>query len=579
MNTKGKSFSTQSLGAGLASGETRLHGRWRGVVASQESNGLHRAHFAFMRAVLQGLDPVASWRRYLAVVDERVDLRMVRATLQWVRDEVAAAALRERKPGTARLVLIDARQLLRGEGPLPPLETFAAEAGLEEFSEAEQVAAYEHHFGNAATRQRRLQRLVSRQLDTLRWLESLASRPPALSDPVAMWLHPVLAQRLASTGIGTLERLVGHVHARGQHWYRSIRGIGATKAQRIVGWLRMQEVALGTAVGPHVEQPSTQWPASVRDAIVPVQFDVVPLEKLQVPEALSGRNGRFRAPRHDCLLEADDDLAALTQWLGPPPPASGTGTPARPYHTYRSYRKEAERLLLWALLERGKALSSLDEADEQAYLRFLLNPLPVDRWLGSPAHGRWSPLWRPFTRPLSTDSSRHAARVLRALFGFLAQQRYLVRPLFGALPPALEDQRSDRKQAQTFKTPADDTARLRVLLYTATRPSWSMRALCDARWCDVRVRPEDGHWTLSAPHGDTSTELPAPLVAALRRQLLRLALPALPGPPLHPRWHLVTASEHSPALRSRPTPPPGSGIQPGTLRDQLRTLLEPAASG
>lgn len=552
-------------------------------MAPQQGGGLHRAHFAFMRAVLQGLDPVASWRRYLAVADERVDLRMVRATLQWVRDELAAAALREQKPGTARLVLIDARKLL-GQDRLPPLEDFAAETGLDEFSEAEQVAAYEQRFGDLATRQRRLQRLVHRQLDTLRWLESLASRPPALGDPVGMWIHPALAGRLAAAGVDTLERLVHHVHALGKHWHRSVRGIGANKAQRITGWLRMQEVALGISLGPHVEQPPAQWSPAVRSGIVPVQFGVVPLEKLQVPDALTGRDGRFRAPRQECRLGANDDLAALAQWLGPPPPGAGHGRADggasaghRPYHTYRSYRKEAERLLLWALIERGKALSSLDEADEQAYLRFLLDPQPANRWLGSPAHGRWSPLWRPFAGPLSVDSRRHATRVLRALFSFLVEQRYLEKRLFCTGAGEEESNRMPRERVPTFHPMPGQSTNIRLLLYAATQPSWTLRALCDARLCDVRVHPVHGHWTLSSPDGANTTVLPGPVVTALQAQLRQWGLPASPGLPLHPRWHVLGASEHSPRLRSRPAPSPGDGIRPGTLRDQLRALLSTAA--
>ena len=68
---------------------------------------LHRGHFAFMRALAQGLDERASWDRYLRLEGEHTDLRSVRRTIAWIRDEFASAARREQKPGTARLILLD----------------------------------------------------------------------------------------------------------------------------------------------------------------------------------------------------------------------------------------------------------------------------------------------------------------------------------------------------------------------------------------------------------------------------------------------------------------------------------------
>jgi len=54
--------------------------------------------------------------------------------------------------------------------------------------------------------------------------------------------------------------------------------------------------------------------------------------------------------------------------------------------TQRAYRKEAERLLLWAIVERGRALSSLTTEDAVAYRAFLHRPAHRVRWIGpSPA--------------------------------------------------------------------------------------------------------------------------------------------------------------------------------------------------
>ncbi len=98
-----------------------------------------------------------------------------------------------------------------------------------------------------------------------------------------------------------------------------------------------------------------------------------------------------------CTLDANNDYDAIGAWL-----ALYEST-----ETERAYRKEAERLLLWAILERGKALSSLTTEDASAYRAFLRRPTPHHRWV-APARPRTSPEWRPFTGALSPRSIAYA---------------------------------------------------------------------------------------------------------------------------------------------------------------------------
>lgn len=60
------------------------------------------------------------------------------------------------------------------------------------------------------------------------------------------------------------------------------------------------------------------------------------------------------------VLEADDDYQAIGAWLERHEAAE----------MQRAYRREAERLLLWAIVERSKALSSLTREDDTAYRAF-----------------------------------------------------------------------------------------------------------------------------------------------------------------------------------------------------------------
>jgi integrase len=91
--------------------------------------------------------------------------------------------------------------------------------------------------------------------------------------------------------------------------------------------------------------------------------------------------------------------------------------------TLRAYTKEVERFLLWAVVVRGKALSSLVVDDCEAYKDFLKSPDP--RFVGE-RFSRSSPRWRPFASvDLSPESQRYAVRALRAAFTWLVDVRYL----------------------------------------------------------------------------------------------------------------------------------------------------------
>lgn len=142
----------------------------------------------------------------------------------------------------------------------------------------------------------------------------------------------------------------------------------------------------------------------------------LPLERLHVPEALNGRVGSNRAsPDVICQLAADNDLDAVQVWL-----AEFHDSP----QTVRTYRKEAERLLLWALLERGKPLSSLTREDCILYEQFLIDPQPQDRWCGVKAP-RFSSRWRPFVGPLAPASRKLAMLIINSLFSYLVKAGYL----------------------------------------------------------------------------------------------------------------------------------------------------------
>ena len=70
------------------------------------------------------------------------------------------------------------------------------------------------------------------------------------------------------------------------------------------------------------------------------QVVLAPLEEISLPHALDGSQGKNRS-HESSLLPAQHDMQAIELWLSRLDKDS---------HTYRAYRREAERILLWAIV-------------------------------------------------------------------------------------------------------------------------------------------------------------------------------------------------------------------------------------
>ena len=250
---------------------------------------------------------------------------------------------------------------------------------------------------------------------------------PAPGDPVGAWLAPAIAYRLTAAGIPNLFTLAERINGMGEGWHRGIQGIGANKAARLVRWVSENEAAIGVRVGTHVAKRRAALSVSDLAAVVPTATALRPLEKFLVHADLDGSAGAFRGAPGRCLLSARTDYEAIQAWLA----SKQAGKAGTLSATQRAYRKEAERLLLWAILERGKPLSSLTVEDAGAYLAFLREP-PA-RWCGARHQQRWSPLWRPLEGALKPAAQGHAITVLRILYAWLTAQGYLIGNPFAAV--------------------------------------------------------------------------------------------------------------------------------------------------
>jgi site-specific recombinase XerD len=436
---------------------------------ADRSRKLHVGHFAFMRAVVQGIPLLDAWQRYLPnetrlgaktsaaagrFVD-RPDERLVQHTVEWIREEFAVLSRREHKPGTARLLEFDFRKLLDPGPPLPSLEDFAVEHQLEDLSQAEQTAAYEERYRADLARARRRGRLMQRQLEALKWLEGLVAQPPRAGDAIVSWLATSLGTHLQAVDIFTVSQLIDRINGIGRRWYSGINGIGAVKARRIEAWLNEHEPTIGRGLGAHIERPRSALFQHELERIVQPAADIRPLEKFSPPAELDGRQGLYRRPQAQCLIQAGNDYQAVLAWLRMKAGLTeeqkrrlkerrrqrDTGV-EQPLgwlqllsHTQRSYRKEAERFMLWVIVQKGKAMSSVSAEDCAEYRDFLADPQPRSRWCGERSRERWSPLWRPFEGPLKPSAQRQAVSILANLYAFLAEQNYLMGNPWRAVTP------------------------------------------------------------------------------------------------------------------------------------------------
>jgi integrase/recombinase XerD len=160
---------------------------------------------------------------------------------------------------------------------------------------------------------------------------------------------------------------------------------------------------------------------------------ILPLEQLELFAEVDGSAGSNRAETARPLIAANNDIEALKAWLA-------RVSNSKP--TFDSYRKEAERLLLWAVTELGKPISSLCHEDLLVYQRFLENPQPASRWVMTKRKvGRADKAWRPFAGPLSPASQRQAIVILNSMFSWLVNAGYLA-----GNPLALSRQRQRKSQ-------------------------------------------------------------------------------------------------------------------------------------
>jgi len=352
-------------------------------------------------------------------------------------------------------------------------------------------------------------------------IEALRGMPlpaPLISDAVEQWLAPHVVRPLHAADIRTLADLTLRVPRR-RRWWAGLPGLGPVGARHIEGFFA-QHPALTARARALVMAEHAQ--------------ELVPWERLAVPEAVDGSKGAFRAPRSTCALGSTNDYEAVQAWLSLHESTA----------TQKAYRKEAERLMLWAIVERGRALSSLTTEDAIAYRGFLRHPSPRGRWVGK-AQPRSSPAWRPFAGDLSARSVAYALSVLNALYRWLIEQRYVLANPFagvkvrGGRPAALDTARAFTEgEWQLVRVVADGlewsygwreaaAQRLRFTLDFAYSTGLRISELVAVQLRAIELEPSGHAWIRVVGKGHKAGKVVLPPLArrALDRYLMERGLP------------------------------------------------------
>ena len=287
--------------------------------------------------------------------------------------------------------------------------------------------AYDLLFKSAALRKGPNQDAESRPLAlaAIKDIERLGPAKLQLHQPLSAWFIRHLSDRLEQAGIITIFDLLTRMNEDGPAWWRKIPRFGRKTGMSMLSWAKRHCKDLNFELKDFIKHPTLYLePQGETVLIFPKTTELAPLERMRISQGLSGATGTNRADLTLCRLHAINDYEAIRTWLSLYPENT---------HTFRAYRRESERFLLWCVQHKGKAMSDVFVEDIIEYRDFLKDPQPRFTWVGATTT-RFSRDWRPFQGPLSHTSQAHSITILKSMFEFLRKQNYLSSNPFSALP-------------------------------------------------------------------------------------------------------------------------------------------------
>ncbi|WP_261938625.1 hypothetical protein [Pandoraea sp. NE5] len=239
-----------------------------------------------------------------------------------------------------------------------------------------------------------------------RWMELINEFRPKLNSANPPWpRHLNYAYESDSPGMAT------------QIWTFVCAGEGYDTWIHLASWLVAAIPTVATRLSRHFECTDREIsapPTSVEER------NTASTTKLDRPQRLAllhpgpeldGHDGTFRAPEGPSI-PLQNDLQAINAWLDTfrDHPAAAT-----------SYKRALEKIVNWAYVQRGKAMSSLDSSDFDAFEAFLLEPNPRALWImGNGTDAQWA----PFRGPLALSSIRTTMVTVRLFYEWLSSIQY-----------------------------------------------------------------------------------------------------------------------------------------------------------
>lgn len=306
------------------------------------------------------------------------------------------------------------------------------------------------------------------RVNLINLLSSHLVKKPSIKDPVDGWFHPNVASRLINGQLFTIGHIIKRINQKGWNWFQDVPKLGKLTANRIKKWINDNGDVLEDQIHPFAMQRPKETKILVVNKHDPMVVEsqstdlqvmtrttgIVPLELFYVPDHLNGQQGKNRADLALNKLNAQNDLDAIHEWLS-----------LHTENTALAYKKEAERLLLWSILNQRKSLSDLATADLATYREFLKNPQPASLWVTTKRYPRMHPNWKPFTskvlrqdelaylqrnpyennseKPVLSESTiTYSYTVLNGLFEFLVSQQYLQSNPIKAIPKNIRGKKS-----------------------------------------------------------------------------------------------------------------------------------------
>lgn len=510
-------------------------------------------HFAYLRAIAEGLDLQNSAKRYLGIEHGHE----ARTAHQQTTDAVRALAHRHHEPAW-RLIGITIGLGITADTKKPTIDAFCRSRDLDGWSQSEVLEMYQEAYPQDSKTSRRYS-LRERQLKLLRHIEHLASEDPKAEDLVSGWFDNVTANKLIAAGMITLGDLNSKI-SMGGRWYSALPAIGQSKAQRIAMHLVMLIPRDIKSIKPVFSLSTTQ---SYRSA--------APLSSPLKTESVVAGIDRPAFASSTSLLQACNDIEAVQAWID-----ARAGSVA----TAKTYLREASRLLLWLQYEcMGATLAQMSVNLCGDFMAFLQN-IPA-KWISRESAKPGMPGWAPFRGPLSHTSHRQAIVIISSLFTWLQSAQYLKANPWVLINQKTGDDRNekmlDTKALSEFavieitryidaQIPSPSRSRIRFILKFVEAVGLRSAELLYATLGDLRREPEG--WVMQI-HGKGAKNriaaVPGQAFSALQEYLNDRGLGGI-----------ETAPPHAPLLASARDPMDPVGYQ--AMYEHVKAWLSKAVS-